>query len=152
VFIAFSVILVVWTVFAIVAESGCFVSKTSWSSDCPSLIGVYTHNGYYDISLSFSSANYSRELQNIIINPRDEGSIAGLTGTINGTSVHGANPVFSCLIERGNSLSVHVLFPCARFNPGAVIELQVLGGGFMSGGTIQLPEKVVPDSMKMFIQ
>ncbi len=153
VFVVFSVVLLGWTGFVLAVESGYFVPpQTSWVSDSPALLGVTARNGYYDISLAFSSVNYTRELQNIIINPRDEGSIDGLTGFVNGTAVHGLKPVFSSVIEPGDTLQVHVMFPYARFSPGATVELQVLGGSFGSTGIVKLPDIVTSDALRVIYQ
>lgn len=132
--------LVSWTVLVVAAENGFFVSKsTSWASNNPSLVGVAKSDGYYNISFAFSSVNYTRELQNIMINPNSNDAVVGLKGNINGTAVNEENPVFSSLISKEDSIQVDLLVPCADFRSGTTIYLQVLGDGFGSGGTILLP-------------
>jgi hypothetical protein len=139
-FVIISIALISWTVLVVAAENGFFVDKsTSWASDNPSLVGVAKSDGYYNISFAFSSANYTRQLQNIIINPNRNDAVVGLKGCINGTAVNEENPVFSSLIIKGDSLQVDLLIPYADFRSGTTINLQVLGAGFGSGGTILLP-------------
>ena len=140
VFVIASIALISWTVLVVVAENGAFVSKgTSWISDCPSLVGVTKSDGFYNISFDFSSMNYSRQLQNMIINPNSQGAVNGLTGNINGTVVNGTDPVFKYCLKSGDSLQVSLRFPCADFVSGTTIDVQVLGDCFGSGGTILLP-------------
>lgn len=140
VFVIASIALISWTVFVVAAENGVFISKgTSWTSDSPTLVGVTKSNGYYNISFAFSSVNYSRQLQNIVINPNNEEAVAGLTGNINGTIVNGTNPVFSYCLKTGDSLQVSLTFPCADFISGTIIDVQVFGDCFGTGGTVSLP-------------
>ena len=113
-FVIISLALISWTV-VVAAENGFFAGKsTSWASDNPSLAGVVKSDGYYDISFTFSSVNYTRQLQNIMINPNSNDAVAGLKGNINGTAVNEENPVFSSLINKGDSLQVDLLVPYCR--------------------------------------
>jgi hypothetical protein len=140
VFVIASIALISWAVFVVAAENGAFVSKgTFWASDCPSLVGVTKSNGNYNISFAFSSVNYSRQLQNILINPNSQGNVAGLAGCINGTAVNATDPVFKYCLKSGDSLQVSLIFPCADFASGTTIDVQVLGDCFGSGGAILLP-------------
>jgi hypothetical protein len=140
VFATVSIMLISWSILVVAGENGLFENKgMRWMSDSPSLTGVTTRNGYYVLSFSFSSLNYSRELQNIIINPRGHEPIAGLTGFINGTVVSGANPIFKYIIDANDSLQVNVMFPLARFSSGTTVEVQVLGASFGTGGQVVLP-------------
>ena len=140
VFVIASIALISWTALVVVAENGAFISKgTFWTSDCPSLVGVTKSNGYYNISLAFSSVNYSRQLQNIVINPNSQGTVTGLTGYINGTVVNATNPVFNYCLKTGDSLQVSIMFPCVAFSSGTTIDVQVFGDCFGSGGTVLLP-------------
>lgn len=135
-----SIVLISWTIFVVAAQNGVFINKdTPWMSDSPSLVGVTKDFDYYNISLAFSSINYSRELQNIIINPHSEEAVNGLFGYINGTTVKGPNPVFRSFIETGDNLQVNLMVPCEAFNSGTTIELQVFGAGFGCAGTILFP-------------
>jgi len=138
-FVIISLALIGWTV-VVAAENGFFVSKgTSWASDNPSLVGVTRKDSYYSISLAFSSVNYTRQLQNIMINPNSNVSVVGLKGYVNGTSVNEENPVFSSLINKGDSLQVELLIPYADFCSGTTVYVQVLGDSFGSGGAVLLP-------------
>lgn len=138
-FVIISLALISWTV-VVAAENGFFAGKsTSWASDNPSLAGVVKSDGYYDISFTFSSVNYTRQLQNIMINPDSNDAVAGLKGNINGTAVNEENPVFSSLINKGDSLQVDLLVPTADFLSGTTINVQVFGDCFGSGGTILIP-------------
>jgi hypothetical protein len=139
-FVIISIALISCTVLVVAAQNGFFVPKsTSWASDNPSLMGVAKSDGYYDISFAFSSTNYTRQLQNIMINPNSNDAVVGLKGSINGTAVNEENPVFSSLINKGDSLQVDLLVPTADFPSGTAINVQVLGSGFGCGGTILLP-------------
>jgi hypothetical protein len=73
-----------------------------------------------------------------MINPNSDDAVAGLKGYINGTAVNGENPVFSSLINKGDSLQVNLLIPCTDFSSGTTINVQVLGDCFGCGGTILL--------------
>jgi hypothetical protein len=140
VFVMISIALISWTVLVVAAENGAFASKgTFWASDCPSLAGVSKNNGFYNISLAFSSVNYSRQLQNILINPNSQGTVADLNGNMNGTVVNAADPVFKYCLKGGDSLQVSLIFPSADFASGTTIDVQVLGDCFGSGGAILLP-------------
>jgi hypothetical protein len=139
-FVIISIALISWTVLVVAAQNGFFADKSnSWASDNLSLVGVTRNDGYYNISLAFSNVNYTRQLQNIMINPNSNDAVVGLKGYINGTAVNTENPVFSSLINNGDSLRVDLLVPCADFRSGTTIYMQVIGGGFGSGGTILLP-------------
>ena len=139
-FVIISIALICWTVLVVAAENGFFVDKgTSWASDNPSLVGVAKSDGYYNISFAFLSANYTRQLQNIMINPNSHDTVVGLMGFVNVTAVNENNPVFSSLINKGDSLQVYLLVPCADFRSGTTINVQVLGDCFGSCGTILLP-------------
>jgi hypothetical protein len=138
-FLIISIVLISWTV-VVAAENGFFAGKsTSWAYDNPSLVGVAKSNGYYNLSFAFSSVNYTRQLQNFMINPNSNDVVVGLKGYINGTALNGENPVFSSLINKGDSLQVDLLIPCADFPSGTTINVEVLGSGFGSGGSILLP-------------
>ncbi len=137
-FVVISVALICWTILVVAAESGFFVCN-GWASDNPSLVGVRKADGYYNISFAFSSANYTRQLQNVLINPNSNNEVVGLKGYINGTAVNEENPVFSSLINKGDSLQVNLLIPSADFHSGTNIDVQVLGDCFGSSGTILLP-------------
>jgi hypothetical protein len=139
-FVIVSIALISWTVLVVAAQNGFFAGKsTSWAYDNPSLVGVAKSDGYYNISFAFSSVNYTRQLQNFLINPNSNDVVVGLKGYINGTAVNGENPVFSSLIDKGDSLQVNLLIPCADFSSGTTINVQVLGAGFGSSGKILLP-------------
>jgi hypothetical protein len=139
-FIIASVALISWTVFVVAAENRDFISKgTIWTSSSPSLAGVSKTNGYYIISLAFSSVNYSRQLQNTLINPNNQEVVAGLTGDINGTSVNGTNPVFAYCLKSGDNLQVKAQFPCSAFVSGTTIWVEVMGDCFGTRVEILLP-------------
>jgi len=139
-FIIASIALISWTVFVVAAENGTFISKgTVWTSDSPSLVAVAKSKGYYNISLAFSSVNYSRQLQNILINPNSQGIVPGLTGDINGTAVNGTNPIFTYNLKSGDSLQVSILIPCTDFVSGTILQVQVMGDCFGTGGEVKLP-------------
>jgi hypothetical protein len=134
-----SIVLISWTILLVAAQTGVFIKPpTSWPTDSPALIDVTKSENRYKLSFAFTSANYKRELQNIVINPREE-TVNGITGYINGTAVTGANPVFKYTLQSGDNLHVDVLLPCANFSSGATIEVIVFGCGFMAGGTVLLP-------------
>lgn len=138
-FIIISIAVISWTV-VVAAENGFFAGKsTSWISDNPSLVGVTKNDDYYKISLAFSSVNYTRQLQNIMINPSSNDAVVGLKGYINGTAVNVEKPVFSYLINKNDNIQVDLLVPCADFSSGTTINVQVFGEGFGSCGTILLP-------------
>ena len=139
-FVIISIALISWKVLVVAAENGFFVGKNnSWTSDNPSLVAVTRNDGYYHISLAFSSVNYTRQLENIMINPNSHDTVVGLKGFINSTAVDEDNPVFSSLINKGDSLQISLLIPCADFRSGTSIYLQVFGDSFGSGGTVLLP-------------
>jgi hypothetical protein len=140
VFVAIAIALNTWTALVVAGENGFFDNHgTWWTSDSPALTGVTRSNDHYNLSFAFSSANYSRELQNIIINPQSDGTITGLMGYVNGTIVNGPNPVFKYCLQANDTLNVNVMIPCEDFNPGTVVDVMVMGSGFGCGGTVLLP-------------
>ncbi len=112
VFIIASIAFFSWSGLLIAAESGVFITK---SRDA------------YNLSFTLPNANYTRELQNIIINPRSDEPKTGLTEYINGTVVNGTNPISKAIIKAGDNLQVNLMRPYTAFKSGTTIEVQVLG-------------------------
>ena len=142
VFITLAIASNTWTALVVAGENGFNIfenKETLWPTDSPALTAVTRSNGYYNLSFAFTSANYSRELQNIIINPRADTPIAGLMGYINGTIVNGPNPVFKYNLQANDSLYIDIMLPCTNFNPDTSIEVEVMGAHFLAGGRILLP-------------
>jgi hypothetical protein len=139
VFIIASIALLSWTALIVAAQTGLFRNKgNSWCCDSPSIVGVTKNKDYYKISFAYTATNYSRELQNIIINPREE-TVTGITGFINGTVVTGTNPVFKYLLQANDTLQVDLMLPRENFSSGTTVEVVVFGNCSMAGGTVLLP-------------
>lgn len=139
IFIIASIALRSWTALLVAAQTGIFNSKgTSWCCDSPSIVGVTKSEDYYTISFAYTSVNYTRELQNIIVNPREE-TVIGITGFINGTAVTGTNPIFKYDLQPNDTLQIDLMLPRKNFSSGTTVEVVVFGNGSNAGGTVLLP-------------
>lgn len=140
VFIIASLALISWTFIVMAGVNGVFSNnKSGWSSNNPSLQGITKKDDYYNISLAFSNVTYNERLNGIvIINSSNHENDINPTAYLNGTAVDATDPV-SCNLQRGDSLQVNLVFPCANLDSGTTINIHVMGDIFGCGGSVVLP-------------
>ncbi len=108
----------------------------SYSIDLPVLQSVTKSNGYYNISLGFSSVINSERLDNILVNPNSPETATDVTIYVNGTAM---NTYPLSYLKAGDSLQVNLTLPCTEYAPGSTISLCVMGDSFGCGIKAVLP-------------
>ncbi|MCW4003389.1 MAG: hypothetical protein NWE95_05700 [Candidatus Bathyarchaeota archaeon] len=139
-FIITSIALISWTFIVIAGVNGAFSNnKSGWTSNNPSFESITKNDGYYNISLAFSNVTYNEKLNGIvIINSSNHENDINPTAYLNGTAVGATDPI-SCNLQRGDSLQVNLVFPCANLDSGTTINIHVMGDVFGCGGSVVLP-------------